>query len=251
MGRWKWFGLIAAAAAATALLARPHSPGIRYSETALAWAVSLEEGRAAEALAMMEPGTAEGYSEEFLSRLAGEEAPESFHYDGFDSGGVRMSGVSGDRGSRIVWLTDDDTPGVIRDTALDNLLGQAVFICRENALAHPEGRCPVSGASYTYDREAGLVVCPEGHLGEGLFVNSLSCAARRDSVVIEVEAFMAAGYPAPASLEDMYTESSGEFGRRGGYRCPDNGYAYYSIRDGAVYCPFHEETTQVRAVVEE
>ncbi len=251
MGRWKWFGLIAAAAAATALLARPHSPGVRYSTAALEWAAALEEGRSAEALAMMEPGTAGGYSEDFLSRLAGVEAPESFHYDGYDSGGVRMSGVSGERGSRIVWLTDGDPPGVIRDTALDNLLGQAVFICRENALAHPEGSCPVSGASYSYDSATGLVVCPDGHLGEGLFVNSLSCGVRRDSVAMEVEAYMAAGYPAPASLEDMYTESSGEFGRRGGYRCPENGYAYYSIRDGAVYCPFHGETTQVQAAVEE
>lgn len=247
MKRGLWFAAIAAAAVLSAVLARPGSRGAALGRAAIAYSVALEEGSASEALDMMTPETAEGLCENFVLELAGVEAPDRFVFDGTDSRGIRMAGETRESGSRVIWFSPGELPLVVHDTALNNILGNAVLLCRANAVEYPGGNCPVSGAPYDYDPAAGIVVCPEGHLGEGLVLNANGCSARRDSVAQEIEAFVAAGYEWPFSLEEIYTISSGEFGRRGGYRCPDNGYKYYEIRDRAVYCPFHEETTPVTA----
>lgn len=208
---------------------------------------ALESGRGVDARAMMSPATAAGFSAEFLSGLTGIEAPENFVFHGTDSRGIRMAGETSEYGTRIVWLVQGEETLVVHDTALDNILGNAVFFCRDNAMANPTGSCPVSGEPYLCDLSTGAVLCPQGHLGDGLLVSSNGCSLRRDSVAAEITACTGSGYPWPVSIEDIYLISSGEFGRRGGYRCPDNGYKYYEIRDGAVYCPFHEEATPIPA----
>lgn len=228
-----------------AVLARPGSLGTGLRKAVEEYTAALESGRTAEALEMMTAETAEGLSEEFLLRLSGIEAPERFVFDGTDTMGIRMAGETESLGTRIIWFSTQNGIAVVHDTAIDNLLGSAVMLCRENASASPDGSCPVSGIPYQFDPAIGLVICTLGHLGGGLVISSDGCSLKRDSVAAEVRAFMEAGYGWPVTLEDMYTVSSGESGRRGGYSCPDNGYKYYEIRDGAVFCPFHEEATPI------
>lgn len=230
---------------AFALIARPHSLGMKLVRKAEAYSLALSTGHSEEAMSMMAPATAEGLSPEFLGRLSGSAVPSNFRYDGSDSMGLRMVGSDGDAGSRVIWFSAENDNCITRDTAIDNILGSAVMICRENALANPDGYCPVSGKLYEYDRETGIVVCPEGHLGEGIVINSDGCSLRRDSVAIELIEYLEAGYHYPETLEEMFALSDGLYGRRGGYQCPDNGYKYYELRDGAIYCPFHGESSEV------
>ncbi len=229
-----------------AFIARPYSLGERLGKSAQIYSRALSEGRAAEAMSMMSLETAEALSTDFLSGLEGTAVPADFRYDGSDSRGIRMTGSAGDTGTRVIWFSTDNENGirVTNDTALDNLLGSAVMLCRENARVNPDGCCPVSGRPYIHDVQAGSVVCVDGHLGDGITISSGGCALRRDSVAAELAGYLEAGYPFPETLEEMFTISDEEYGRRGGYRCPDNGYKYYELRDGAIFCPFHEEYSQ-------
>ncbi len=244
MRRAALFAAIPAAVFVFALIARPASLGMKLKNSVEVYTQALSTGDAQKARSAMSPEMVRGLSVEFLSRLSGTEVPSDFRFDGMDDNGFRMAGVTGDGGSRIVWFsTGENGILVTKDTAVDNILGSAVMLCRENAVLNPNGCCPVSGRPYEYDDQTGTVICPEGHLGDGLAIRSDDCALRRDSVAAELSEFLAAGYPYPENLEEMYTLSDGEYGRRGGYRCPDNGYKYYELRDGAIYCPFHEESS--------
>ncbi len=227
-----------------ALLARPHSPGAQWTGTVKNYLKALEEGRGQEALDMLCPELAVELSEDFLLRLLEEEVPSQLSWNGSDSRGIRIAGETQETGARVVWLAPSDGELFIAgDTSLDKLLGTAVLLCRENAITDPDGCCPVSGVPYTTDETGELVICSSGHLGGGLAVGQGRCAERRDSVLAELNDYLASGYELPSTLEEMYTLSGGETGRRGGYSCPDNGYKYYEIRDGAVYCPFHERSS--------
>ncbi|MEA3266328.1 MAG: hypothetical protein U9P42_05225 [Candidatus Fermentibacteria bacterium] len=238
--------LIPILAVVFAFIARPYSLGERLGKRAEIYSQALSAGRTGEALSMMDAETAEGLSIDFLSGLKGATVPSDFRYDGSDARGFRMAGFAGDEGSRVIWFSTDQEGGiyVTNDTALDNLLGSAVMLCRENAYANPDGCCPVSGKPYSYDAETGTVVCPDGHLGDGITLSSDACALRRDSVAAELADYLQAGYPYPENLEEIFTISGEEYGRRGGYRCPDNGYKYYELRDGTIFCPFHEESSE-------
>lgn len=229
---------------AFALITRPYSLGMKLSKRAVEYSRALSTGRTEEAMSMMSSGTAQGFSLEFLGRLEGTVIPSDFKFDGSDTRGLRMVGSAGDSGSRVIWFSTENDILVTHDTALDNILGSAVVLCRENAMADPDGSCPVSGISYEYNTETGLVVCTEGHLGEGLILSSNACSLRRDSVASELAEYLEAGYSYPGTLEDLFILSDEEYGRRGGYQCPDNGYKYYELRDGEVYCPFHEEYSE-------
>ncbi len=227
-----------------ALLARPYSLGIKLEQNADDYSQALGNDQPEIALSMMTEAAAAGLSPEFLGRLSGEPVPDNFRYDGRDDKGIRMTGSLGDAGSRVIWFSTENGILVTHDTALDNILGSAVLLCRESALADPEGFCPVSGRAYEYNPDTGNVTCPEGHLGEGMVISSDACALRRDSVLIELTGYIEAGYPFPDTIEEMFVLSDEEFGRRGGYRCPDNGYKYYELRNGAIYCPFHEQCSE-------
>lgn len=227
-----------------AFLARPHSLGMKLSQGATAYSQALSSGNAALALDMMVPSTAEALSAQFLARLEGAPVPAHFRFDGSDNRGLRMTGTLCNGGSRLIWFSLENGIKVTNDTALDNILGSAVMICRENALQHPDGCCPVSGQFYEYNLQTSVVLCPEGHLGDGLILSSDMCLLGRDSVVTELSEYLEAGFPYPESLEEIFVLSDEEFGRRGGYRCPDNGYKYYELRSGEIYCPFHEEASE-------
>lgn len=237
---------IPVAALIFALIARPFSMGVKLVQTAEDYALALSSGDTEEAMNMMTASTADELSAQFLSRLEGTEVPVNFRYDGSDARGLRMVGsIQGQEfGSRVIWLSADNGILVAYDTALDNILGSAVLLCRENALTDPDGCCPVSGKPYEYNQETGMVICAEDHLGEGILIFSDRCSLRRDSVAVELAEYLEAGYPLPENLEEMFTVSDEEYGRRGGYRCPDNGYKYYELRDGEIYCPFHEESSE-------
>jgi hypothetical protein len=232
-------------AVAFALIVRPGSLGARLKDSATMYCEMMSTGGTEQAENMMSPEMSEGLSVDFLARLDGTEVPSHFRFDGSDTRGIRMAGSVDGGGSRVIWFSTEHGLKVTGDTAVDNILGSAVMLCRENAVSDPEGYCPVSERPYQYDEAAGIVVCPEGHLGEGLPVGSDHCALRRDSVTAELAGYIEAGYDCPETLEEMFTVSEGIYGRRGGYRCPDNGYKYYELRDGAVYCPFHEEYSGV------
>lgn len=236
---------IVAGAVLLSILARPYSPGVAWRNTALNYSSALAEGRACDALAMMTAEASADLCPEFLERLQEVPPPDDYVFSGSDADGIIMSGVTANSGTRIVWIrVAGEEVLVQRDTAVDNLLGSAVILCRQSALADPEGFCPVSGIPYEYDQTAGVISCQSGHLGDGLMITSNRCALKRDSVAAELALYLEAGYLYPASLEEIHVNSGGEFGRRGGYSCPDNGYKYYELRGGTVYCPFHEESSQ-------
>ncbi len=248
MRRVVLFVTIPVAVVVFALIARPASLGVNLKNRVEVYTQSLSSGDAQQAISLMSREMARGLSADFLSRLSGVDVPSGFRFDGVDGNGFRMAGETGDGGSRIVWFSPGESGILVtKDTAIDNILGSAVMLCRENAASHPDGCCPVSGRPYEYDEQTGMVVCPEGHLGEGLAIASNDCTLRRDSVAAELHDYLAAGYPYPENIEGMYVLSNGEYGRRGGYRCPDNGYKYYELRDGAIYCPYHEESSETEA----
>ncbi len=244
MRRFLLFLFVPVFAVVFALIARPYSLGMKLGQNAEAYSQALGNGQTEIALSMMTDAASAGLSPEFLTRLSGEPVPDSFRFDGRDDRGLRMNGSLGAAGSRIIWFSTENGIRVTHDTALDNILGSAVLLCRENALANPEGFCPVSGRSYECNPETGNVTCSEGHLGEGIVISSDACALRRDSVLLELSGYLEAGYSYPETIEEMYILSYEEFGRRGGYRCPDNGYKYYELRNGAIYCPFHEQCSE-------
>jgi len=236
---------IPAAAVVFALIARPGSLGIQLKASAEAYSRALSEGNSSDARGMMVPELAQSVSAEFLARLAGTAVPDDFRFSGIDEGGFLMNGTAGQAGTRVIWFSVSNNGILVAgDTALDNILGSAAILCRENAAVNPDGFCPVSGVQYLYDSDTGIVVCSEGHLGDGIVINSNSCSLSRDSVSTELREYLEAGYDFPETLEELFTLSGGMYGRRGGYRCPDNGYKYYELRDGSIYCPFHEESAE-------
>jgi hypothetical protein len=163
-------------------------------------------------------------------------------------------------GTRALWLSREDGGWRISgDTSLDNLLGRAASACRTFAVEEavpsieagvPAGefRCPVTGEGYSVD-SVGRLTCPAGHLGQGLDLSGDRCAALRDSLALVVAEFVVEGRPLPGSFTGLYEESGGRFGQPGGFRCPDHGYSYLSIEDGAVHCPWHGESSVIPAEV--
>ncbi len=229
-----------------ALITRPYSLGKKLEQSVTTYSSALNSGNPEDALCLMSFAIADGLSPEFLLRLEGITVPSYFRYDGSDSHGYRMVGFLEDSGSRVIWFSAGENGLLVtKDTAIDNILGSAVFLCRENALLNPEGCCPVSGQPYEYNTETGFVICNQGHLGEGIEISSDECFLQRDSVAIELNEYINAGYSMPENLEEMFTVSGEEYGRRGGYRCPDNFYKYYELRDGVIFCPFHEEYSEI------
>jgi hypothetical protein len=240
---------------AAAILARGSSMGIELDLSAKAYLDALQRGDGTAACSLMTDSLKSLVSPGFLSSLQG--SPSGTVLAGREeTRGLAMTVPLSGGGSRTLWMTrtGDGAWRVSGDTSLDNLLGGASLACidyaRQTVLpavsagaAAEEFRCPVSGMSYQIDGD--LLVCPSGHLGEGLDMAGDACRENRGKVAEVVAGFIAAGYSCPVSLAGMYDESGGAFGQPGGYRCPDNGYSYYEITEQGVRCPFHDQTSTI------
>lgn len=243
--------LLAALSAVLVAAGLAGSPGTRMRDAAGGYVGHLSAGRAGEAHAMLTEslGAVAG-----LPALASGGAPEA--------GAPGVIGRPDARGwpiafgsSRVVWLREEGGAWRISgDTWLDGVLGAASVTCRDYALsavlpgvaagADPSGwQCPVSGAPYSLDPGTGLLVCPSGHLGGGLDAAGSGCSDRRAEAASVVAQWMSAGNTLPSSFQEIWDGSGGALGRPGGYRCPDDGYAYYVIGPDGIRCPFHGETT--------
>lgn len=230
-------------------------PGASLRKTALEYA----------ALAVSDPAAASSLLTDSLSALV---RPEAFQAGGVrESAGGPVLGRQDERGfqvlvpeqgggSRTIWLRrENDRWRVSGDTFLDRILNSAQALCRSYALSIAPAviagtpadsfACPVTGLRYGMDSTGCLLVCPAGHLGEGLETGGGACAARRALAASEVASFVAAGHPMPSSFEEMWEAGDGQYGQPGGYRCPDNGYSFYEITDSTVFCPFHQAGTPV------
>ena len=237
-----------------AIAARPGSTGKRLIDTGRGYIEHLAAGEIEEAYsflsdslaALLTPGTL-GYLEE--APAAGAISTGRNESRGFN---ISISLAQG--GSRTLWLVtgSDGNWAITGDTSLDNVLGNATVLCssyaRETVIpALSEGSapedflCPVAGDSRYY-AEDGILFCSAGHLGNGFDIGGSACRTLRDSLAEVVSQYISAGYGYPSSFSEMYERSSGEFGQRGGFHCPDDGYSYYEITSDGVYCPFHRET---------
>jgi hypothetical protein len=239
-----------------ALISRSTSTGVALDHSAKAYLDALHRGDGTAACSLLTDSLQSLVSPGFLSGLQDSPSSGTILAGREDSRGRSMTVPLPGGGSRTLWMTDsgDGVWRVSGDTSLDNLLGGASLACIEYArqtvlpavsAGTPVGdyRCPVSGMPYRLDGD--LLVCPSGHLGEGLDMIGDACRASRELVAATVAAFMAAGYPRPVSLAGMHEESGGTFGQPGGYRCPDNGYSFYEITDQGIRCPFHDRTSQI------
>lgn len=248
-----------------ALVSRRASAGLEMRDTASTYLARVRSGDCEAAWRLLTDSLGGLVLPGRLSILAeGTPSPPAFARIGArEERGRAISMLLENGQTRMVWLRRSPPDGyrVSGDTGLDGLLAGATIICRDYA----EGvvapavragstaagyRCPFSGAPYGIDSLSGNLVCSAGHLGEGISLTGEACSIRRDSVVAELEAYLRAGFPAPGSLEEMWALSDGEFGRRGGYRCPDNGYSYFVLRDCEIYCPHHDKGT-VSATLEQ
>jgi hypothetical protein len=234
------------------------SPGSAMRAAAAGYAERLSSGDA---------DSAWTYLTDSLSSLAGVRLLSAFPAPAWggsiltgreDSRGFPISALGEGGESRTLWLRlEGGAWSVSGDTWLDGVLGSAAMVCREFAMsvlpqvtagAPAEGfSCPVSGTAYFIDEETGSLLCSAGHLGEGLSIGSGACDEQRARAAAEVRSYMEEGHEFPSTIEGMWQASSGAFGQRGGYRCPDNGYSYYVLQDSLVWCPFHQAGSPVFA----
>lgn len=221
-----------------ALAARRGSPGVALENTAERYLELLSTGDFPEAWLMLSDSLGLLVSPDFIRGLGGRPVPGRVFLDGYDHRGTRMRALSGET-SRMIWLEGDRVRG---DADLDALLGQAPLFCRQAFLAGSPA-CPVSGRDYIFSDDS--AVCPAGHLGRGMNLTPAACGLRRDSVAAVVHEFLNSGHPDPPDLESIFTLSGGALGNRGGWRCPDNAYSYYILRNDSVVCRHHGESTPV------
>jgi hypothetical protein len=244
-----------------AIIAREGSTGKKLLDTSRNYMEFLSEGDTAQAYLLLSDSLAALLTPEFLEHLESSPAAGRISAGNSESRGFTVFISLDEGGSRTLWLRkgQDSAWKISGDSSLDNLFGTATLLCSSYAMetvipALSEGGpemvfyCPVSGSPYYI--ENGNLICPAGHLGNGLDTEGFSCGVLRDSLAQLVSEYLLAGYDYPASFAQMYENSSGEFGLRGGFRCPDNGYSYFEITEEGIYCPFHSETSTIPGVEE-
>lgn len=237
--------------------ALPGSPGSRIRRVSDAYILSIEEGR---------PGEARDFLTDSLTGLVSEAAMGYAVSAGLPSRGSGSIGRQEQRGwpfrmslpdggSRLLWFRFENGEWSISgDTMLDALMGSASVICRDFVLSSvlpavaagasaPSFTCPVSGLPY--EVSGGMLVCPSGHLGDGIDLLDDACGARRAEAASVVADWVGAGNPFPSTLEELWELSGGTAGLPGGYRCPVNGYSFYTLADSSVWCPYHMLATPV------
>jgi len=248
--------LLLLAAVIFALVVRPGSPGARMTGVIDRYLGSISSGDVEAAHGLLTDSLGSLLLPGYMAGMPGSGTDGGIELVHWEARGfvayVRLAGG----GSRTLWLAKQDGGWRISgDSSLDNLLGTAASVCRTYAESTvvPAVRaggdagtfaCPVTGCGYVLE-EGSTLLCPAGHLGEGLDVTGGRCAALRDSLAGVVALFVSEGAGMPSSFEEMYRESGGRFGQPGGFRCPDHGYSYYTIENGAVRCPWHGESTPI------
>lgn len=247
---------LAALAAVLVVTALPGSPGSGMRDSASRYMSSLDRGAPGDARSMLTDSLADLIPEAALGRMdpwVGDARGGSIGR--LSARGWPLEVPSGEGGGRILWFRNEDGGWRISgDTRIDALMGSASVVCMNYALstvvpaasagADPSGMlCPFSGVAYTV--VDGRLVCPAGHLGEGVVLSGDECGARRAEVAAMVGEWVAAGNPFPADLGEIWESSGGEVGLPGGYRCPVDGYSFYSLADSGVWCPYHGELTIV------
>jgi hypothetical protein len=253
--RFLFRGTLLLLAFLAALLARGSSTGREIIGTGREYLESLSKGETEQAHSLLTDSLASLLSAGALNSVEGS-GNGGIRSGRMEPRGFKLSAPSSMGGSRTLWLRREPQGEwrISGDTSLDNLLGSATVICSGFARStvipalstgSPPGdySCPVSGEPYYTD--GGLLVCPSGHLGEGLETGSDRCETLRDSLACLVEEYVNGGQEYPSSFAEMYTESDGVFGQRGGFHCPDDGYAYYRITPEGIFCPYHGDTVTV------
>jgi hypothetical protein len=248
------------ASVAFALIMRPYGPGTSMRKAAGSYLDHLRAGRFEEAYDLLTDSLRQEVAVSLLELMGGPLPTTALLLRGEAGRGYAVAAKGAEGSSRMIWLQRRNGEWRIGgDSSLDGVLGEATMLCRDYAGEvvlpavmsgeSPESYCcPITGCEYHLSPDSERLVCPAGHLGEGLNVTGLACAARRDSVAALVARYMAEGYGYPPSLRQMWQTSGGCFGQRGGYRCPDNAYAYYRLLpDTTVYCPHHDAATEVGA----
>ena len=225
-----------------AVLARFRSPGVALENATRNYLGELSRGNAENAWSCLSDSLSRLVSPEFLGGLGGRPGPERVFLDGYDHRGIRMAGISGES-TRMVWFEEKNGEYRVRgDASLDGLLGEAVLLCRAAAMSGSR-ICPVSAGEYILSSDS--VKCPAGHLGAGISLSPHTCRARLEEVAGVVRAYLSRVDIMPHDLESVYRLSGGELGQRGGWRCPDNAYSYYALRNDSVVCNHHNQSTPV------
>jgi len=239
-----------------AFVARENSTGKRLIDTGRSYTEHLAAGERVEAYSLLSDSLKTLLTPHILDFLEWPSAEGRIRTGRNEVRGFAISISISEGGSRTLWLREASGGGwkISGDTSLDNLLGNATILCssfaRETVIPglaeghEPEEyQCPVSGSSYFI--EDSRLLCPLGHLGEGLSVEATECRNRRDGLINLIHEYTDAGYGYPSSFREMFESSGGTFGQRGGYRCPDDGYSYYEITPDGIYCPYHSDTSVI------
>lgn len=240
----------------TALIARANSTGKKLIDTGRGYTEHLAAGETVEAYGFLSDSLSSLLTPDFLDCLDNAPSTGSFRTGRNEDRGLTLSISLAEGGSRTLWLREepDGTWKIVGDSSLDNLFGNATVLCSSYAKetvipALAEGRapgefvCPVSGTPYYL--EGDRLFCSAGHLDNGLNRGGSACRTLRDSLAAMIFEYISTGYGYPSGFGEMYENSNGSFGQRGGFRCPDDGYSYYEITSEGVYCPFHRETSLI------
>lgn len=239
-----------------ALLARGSSTGAQVIGAGRDYLALLASGDTGNAHSLLTDSLAGILDPQVLEGVEGYLDARGFSIGRMEKRGLPVSVPRPEGGSRTLWFRRYPSGGwrLSGDSSLDNVLGSATVLCSSFArgtvvpavsagLEAADFSCPVSGLTYVL--VDGRLVCPAGHLGEGLDTGGAGCSMFRESLARMIEDYVNEGYPYPSSFREMYERSTGEYGQRGGYHCPDNGYSYYTITAEGIFCPYHGGTTPV------
>ncbi len=251
----RWL-VICAILISAAFMARTSSTGKALIDTSREYLGTLSSGNTEDSHLLLSDSLAALVSPAFLELFDNSPSSGRITIGNIESRGYTISVDLEQGGSRKIWLRKGDSGEweVSGDSSLDNLLGRATVMCTafaqetvipayRNGVDPGEYTCPICGEPYSL--EGSMLLCPSGHLGDGLDVGGSNCMLLRDSLAGVVSDYILAGYRFPDSFVEMFKESDGEFSQRGGFRCPDNGYVYYEITEEGVFCPFHDETSRI------
>jgi hypothetical protein len=256
MRKFRPWALFIIAVLLAAILSRNTSTGSKIIGTGRNYLDLLHESNFMSAHLMLSDSLLNLLTPDYLQPLADEPPPGRIRAGREESRGFSLFVMNDQGGSRTLWLKRDSSGRwrINGDTSLDNILGNAPLICLDYArntvipgIARGDHAdqyfCPVCGRLYS--EQQGRLVCPAGHLGQGIDLGGAECQILRDSLLSVLEDYLSDGYPFPDSFSEMYSSSDGLYGKPGGYRCPDNGYSYYDITEQGIYCPFHDQLTRL------